>query len=866
MPTASVWHAGDGMSLSEPPPLRDGDGSEPPAAHATCNVWSAAALPTEDALATLDVWMEGVVAPPPDCPPSLRWRYARAAERLPHLRRVAGSPSERPFRRVLAVYLALRWLAYADALPPPAPWFVQTLSEPVPRGEAAYRALTFLSGAASLPVAARLPRLDHDGAYLPLDGVQRMFRRHLAGVMGAREAAAAEGAPAPPATAAAAPPEPPPPKPHAMDAASLRAAAPFEAGGRADATSRGAFAAEVAKLEARLPALGDGGAALGPAAAAAAKRVRAAAPPPILPGAVTPVDPLLLVLEHRAFPCDRCADGTCGIVRTAAAVGNAVVPFYGDMREQAVRVAAQRPQSYPRTAAEDTLFRRDFAELAADGRMGPCAQPAVVSPTFYAYRWRYVESEAEARAILGRDPTALREHLDARARATVDAAVAGAAAGGSGGGTSRSAAFMAALAREAVADDPRLVYDYKVINWAGCPWPMAMCTVTEMLGMVYPGGYVASTDVRSGFHHVALHPASRRFCAVRGPMGDVWEPSRLMFGFRDAPAHFSVLTAEMVETVLRRVRAALGVDCRVRMAVYIDDIFIFAATESDCARALGILRDYCAAIGVQLKEGKTREPSQLAPLLGISVDTRTMSVSLPADKRYNVLFLLSLAIDAGRRGAALPIALIRKLTGKLSSIVALLPAGVARLAPLWDACSAAGSATPTAAALAALVWFRDRLSDPAAAQSRLIPSPASPDAPPWVVCNSDASGAAGFAGCMGPIVWQGYWAPGCALSIGAREFYAGALLWAEAGDLLAGMVLQQRLDNAPDVFALLKGYTDDADARPYLAAILRGAARADALVLPAWLPREANEFCDEQSKAVPAEAAAIAERFRAPRA
>jgi hypothetical protein len=123
----------------------------------------------------------------------------------------------------------------------------------------------------------------------------------------------------------------------------------------------------------------------------------------------------------------------------------------------------------------------------------------------------------------------------------------------------------------------------------------------------------------------------------------------------------------------------------VRLVAYVDDIFVIAPTRELCDRALAVLQRYCADIGIVLKAAKMRRPTQVAPVLGWLVDSRSMTVSIPAYKRYNTLIILSVVREAARQGRRVSHMLLDKLLGKLSHTMSIVPQASARLMPLWRA-------------------------------------------------------------------------------------------------------------------------------------------------------------------------------------
>lgn len=221
---------------------------------------------------------------------------------------------------------------------------------------------------------------------------------------------------------------------------------------------------------------------------------------------------------------------------------------------------------------------------------------------------------------------------------------------------------------------------------------MAMCSINEILSELGSGYWVASTDVSSGFHHVVMHPADRPYQCYQA-LGYYLQPTRLMFGLRQAPPQFCTVTAEVVATCQRMVNTDELRGFKIVFKVYVDDIFVIAPTREGCEIGLATLLGYCSAVGIVLADSKTRPPAQVAiPLLGLEVDTVAMTVMIPAAKRYRNLALLHAALEAGRRKQAFPAEAMRKIAGLLTHCIAVIWDGSMWMAPIWQAAATSSGA------------------------------------------------------------------------------------------------------------------------------------------------------------------------------
>ena len=737
---------------------------------------------------------------------------------------VADDADQFAGRRHIAAFVAHAAAAKAAGEQPPQDYYVPVRADEAaaatPSETAAVAAALHPARGATRAMETLLPRSGHVAAATTPNAVQRTYRKYLACVtlQGGDKAVAA----------------------FANDGQALFAASPLAAAGKASDASKARLAESVGRLR---------------------RQLAVDAPPPPLPprGDESHVCPVRLVHAHREFKdeCPHCVDGTCTILETAALTADAPVILHDEPHPTAPRrgVARARHEAYPLTPDDDVTRATLVAKLLESRRIELVPADAdpddiVRHPTFVVTTNTYATpTEADAAFSVGPDAAVAAAH--ARADEVLTAAMADTPGNAGLKDPVRIARALAASAKDA---KKRLVFDYGAsgLNSGGVAWPFALPSAHELLSYVTPSGWIGSVDMANGFHQTRMHDGHRAHMAFRVDGVD-YQPTRLMFGLRQGPAQFSLLSAEVVTTVTRRIRRDLGhaAASMIRVVAYIDDIFVFAPTLDLCRAAMRILTTYCADVNVALNERKVRVPSQCAPVLGFIVDTVAMTVTVPADKRFNTLAIVAVVRAAALRRKRVPRGLLRKLAGKLSYLLAVAPHAAAMMAPIWRATSHGASTRigERPDMVASLDYFARLLADTARCTVRLVPSPSAPDALPRVGSYGDASGTIGFSATLGPVAIHGTWGTAAArTSIGALELYPNALIAALFGDLLSECMWQPMLDNLPDVFGLLKGSTDDIDAQPWLALALTPGLTGGPLTLAAWNPRHGNTCNDNASK------------------
>lgn len=103
-----------------------------------------------------------------------------------------------------------------------------------------------------------------------------------------------------------------------------------------------------------------------------------------------------------------------------------------------------------------------------------------------------------------------------------------------------------------------LVYDMRPVNRRLRRWPFRYTSHSRIFRYVKKGYYIASADVKSGFHHIYITEGDQCYFGIRWGDED-WVWTRMPFGLGPAPAIFSTLSGEVVETLQRRVPIVIEV-------------------------------------------------------------------------------------------------------------------------------------------------------------------------------------------------------------------------------------------------------------------------------------------------------------------
>ena len=420
-----------------------------------------------------------------------------------------------------------------------------------------------------------------------------------------------------------------------------------------------------------------------------------------------------------------------------------------------------------------------------------------------------------------------------------------------------------AWADAATSRKPRHVVDFKSsgTNSRLRSWAFSLIAIGTILAAVTPACYVASADLTAAFHLFTVPAADGPHLGVSWPeSGSSSDPgpwrrfwlTRPTFGLSYMPALLSAFTGEMVTTLGRWSWRHVGSPL-LHFFAYLDDIFVVGATRELCERGLADVKLYCARVGYELND-KLRDPRQVGiELLGLVLNTLTMTLALPAGKRYAMLLMVTLVLNLVGRGWRIPRNFVERLVGKLQSASYVVRGGRSRLWELYQQLAAPGAShtVDLDPAREVLGWWRDALADEARCGSRLLVTSVRPDGTEELTTGSDASGEVGGSVTLGGVTLWYIWDEAAKrLDIGALEHYPLYCLIERFGWLFVGLLLKIETDNQGNVFAVNKAYSGDPDLVPYLRATLDTVAREDITLVSKHLIREHNQVHDALSKAV----------------
>jgi len=587
------------------------------------------------------------------------------------------------------------------------------------------------------------------------------------------------------------------------------------------------------------------------------------------------------LLANKIRQCVHCIDGSCYIYHIATLAEGAPIPFLGAEFGDERPLLSTHPSVYPLSPTDQPTVAGELGGYLSQGVFSrvDINRFTYDHPSFCVWKQRFAPPDRDLRGLYDQLSGPLDQLLLSRADSVVSSALVIR--------SQRShivneqdmdtASLSEALHSERTEQKPRMVIDYGRRPKSGGPsfndriadWKFAYCSIGYILSLIRPGMWIASVDISSAFVLIPTHPEDEDFLATRFPAsgsmgpdgqlvpGDHWlkfVQKRHLFGSKHLPALFSTISAEIVD-VLNRRSYAYALASSVNFVAYMDDIFILCDSLPLCEMAVEDLRSYMDFIGAALND-KSRPPAQSqVPVLGLEVDTLSMTVSLPLAKAYSTAFLCAVALQMLRKNLRPPENFWDKLFGKLEHACYATPGGAGRLASIRHAVHDSSVKNGVSWAefpqlFSNLDWWLRSLSL-SVPSSRLFMSCA-PSSPVYELrTKSDASGSMGGSiHCADRLILHVLWTKEIALnpSIQLKELYPVILFLERYGYLLSGLSFPFGTDNLPNVFAVNKRTMSDRVALSWLTYLCDLSDHLQVLLLPSWVPREDNVEADVSSK------------------
>ncbi|CAI7892098.1 unnamed protein product [Closterium sp. NIES-53] len=212
-------------------------------------------------------------------------------------------------------------------------------------------------------------------------------------------------------------------------------------------------------------------------------------------------------------------------------------------------------------------------------------------------------------------------------------------------------------------DKCRLILDLRKVNQYLVIPEFKYEGLARVTELAQPGDWMFSIDLKSGYHHVDIHPSCWKFLGFHFDSTDYYFKS-LPFGLATTPFLFT----QLIKQLARKWRAQ-----GTRVILYVDDIlFLCQSKENARATRNAIIRDLRQS-GLVINAKKSHlTPTQKLQFLGMELDTQSGRFTIGPERRAQLMHTLRVLLTAYERGQRIPIRLVARVTGILASMALAL--------------------------------------------------------------------------------------------------------------------------------------------------------------------------------------------------
>lgn len=207
----------------------------------------------------------------------------------------------------------------------------------------------------------------------------------------------------------------------------------------------------------------------------------------------------------------------------------------------------------------------------------------------------------------------------------------------------------------------RPVFNLRALNQFVVTSHFKMETLQQVVKLIQPNDYLTSIDLSDAFLHILVHQHSRLYLRFRLE-GKTFQFRTTTFGLSVVPWLFTRLT----KPILTWARSQ-----GIRLAAYLDDWNLMAPSPEEAATQTASLINLMKSLGWLVNYKKSHlQPCQELKHLGFRLDTKTMTIRLPAPKIRDLRRSIRVILDK----PAQPPRLIRSLTMRIrAATLAIFP-------------------------------------------------------------------------------------------------------------------------------------------------------------------------------------------------
>ncbi|CAI7755587.1 unnamed protein product [Closterium sp. NIES-53] len=208
-------------------------------------------------------------------------------------------------------------------------------------------------------------------------------------------------------------------------------------------------------------------------------------------------------------------------------------------------------------------------------------------------------------------------------------------------------------------DKCRLILDLRKVNANLIVPKFKYEGLSRVANLARVGDWMFSIDLKSGYHHIDIHPSCWKFLG--------FEFNKHTYAFRSLP--FDLATAPFVFTQLIKQLAWRWREQGIRVIPYVDDVIFLcqskAHAQAICQRVILDLKE--AGLVINAKKSLL-SPSQRFRFLGVELETDTGRSSIGPDQQASLHSAIQNLLSASNACRPVPVRHVAKIIGMLASM------------------------------------------------------------------------------------------------------------------------------------------------------------------------------------------------------
>lgn len=234
--------------------------------------------------------------------------------------------------------------------------------------------------------------------------------------------------------------------------------------------------------------------------------------------------------------------------------------------------------------------------------------------------------------------------------------------------------------------------------------PFRLIGICDIIFRMRRGMFIATIDLSDAFFRLGLADEHTKYICLKGPDNNYYSYTHLPFGLSPAPWYQTVISAKLCMFA-----RALGID----IVVYLDDFALFHMNEATLRSQVETTVTMFDSVNAKVNRPKINWPSQVVPLLGFTLDTQRMAISIETARcrhySADIDSLLARLPDSTSTPPTIT-ADARKLAGRLQWLSGITMAGRTHLMSVWDFVSGRHDRSHHDDVVADLTWWKSKLA------------------------------------------------------------------------------------------------------------------------------------------------------------